>query len=182
MRINLAKLGTSGRLPFSFPVASEIEGRKTCRCREHHPGPATSTLPGVVRGEHPAVTLSFLYRVFCRVLQLIRLISRRDTDIAIEVVMLHHQVAVQRRQVHRPALEPTDRAVLAELARLLPRGPLERFFVQAATLLRWHRDLVTKHWTYPHRRPGRPGIAKGTTTLVVHLAKENPTWDYRHPL
>ena len=77
-------------------------------------------------------------------------------DLAIEVVTLRHEVAVLRRQVHRPALEPADRAVLAGLARLLPHRHLGRFFVQPATLLRWHRDLVAKHWTYPQSRPGGP--------------------------
>ncbi len=125
------------------------------------------------------MTLSFLYRAFCRVLQLIRLIGRSNTNLAIEVVMLRHEVAVLRRQVHRPALEPADRAVLAGLARLLPRRHLGQFFVQPATLLRWHRDVVAKRWIYPHRRSGRPGIAKGITALVLRLAKENPAWGYR---
>ena len=125
------------------------------------------------------MTLSFLYWAFCRILQLIRLIGRSDTDLAIEVVMLRHEVAVLRRQVHRPALQSADRAVMAGLAGLLPRRRLGRCFVRPETLLRWHRALVTKRWTYPHRRPGRPGIAKGTTALVVRLAKENPTWGYR---
>jgi hypothetical protein len=57
------------------------------------------------------MTLSFLYRAFCRVLRPIRLISSRETDLAVEVVVLHHDVAVLRCQVHRPALEPADRAV-----------------------------------------------------------------------
>src|SRR5271168_3245411 len=125
------------------------------------------------------MTLSFLYRAFCRVLQLIRLVGCSDTDLAIEVVMLRHEVAVLRRQVHRPALEPADRAVLAGLARLLPRRRLGDFFVRPETLLRWHRDLVARRWTYPHRRPGRPGIAKGTTAVVLRLARENPQWGYR---
>jgi transposase len=125
------------------------------------------------------MTLSFLYRAFCRVLQLVRLAGRSHIDLAIEVVILRHEVAVLRRQVHRPALDPADRAVLAGLARLLPGRRLGRFFVQPETLLRWHRALVTKHWTYPHGRPGRPGIAKGTTALVLRLAKENPGWGYR---
>jgi len=125
------------------------------------------------------VTLSFLYRAYWRVLQLIRLIGRRDTDLAIEVVVLRHEVALLRRQVHRPAPEPADRAVLAGLARLLTRQRLGRFFVQPATLLRWHRDLVAKRWTYPHGRPGRPAIPKGTTAVVLRLAKENPQWGYR---
>ncbi|MDA8284895.1 MAG: integrase core domain-containing protein [Actinomycetota bacterium] len=125
------------------------------------------------------MTLSFLYRAFCRVLQLIRLVGRRDTDLAIEVVILRHEVAVLRRQVHRPALEPSDRAVLAGLARLLPRRCHGHLFVQPATLLRWHRDLVAKRWTYSHGRPGRPPIAEGTTGLVLRFAKENPNWGYR---
>ena len=125
------------------------------------------------------MALSFLYRAFVRVLQLIRLTRRADTDLAIEVVMLRHEVAVLRRQVHRPALQPADRAVLSGLRRLLSGLRQGRFFVQPDTLLRWHRDLVAKHWTYPHDRPGRPAIPAGTTALVLHLAKENPSWGYR---
>lgn len=68
---------------------------------------------------------------------------------------------------------------LAGLARLLPRHRLGSLLAQPATLLRWHRDLVTKRWTYPRSRPGRPRIAKGTTAPVLRLAKENPTWGYR---
>ena len=88
------------------------------------------------------MTLSFLYRAFCRVVQLIRLTVRKEADLAAEVVVLRHEVAVLRRQVHRPALEPANRAVIAGLPRLLPRRRLGGFFVQPATLLRWHRDLV----------------------------------------
>jgi putative transposase len=134
---------------------------------------------GVPSGEHPEMILSFLYRAFCSVLQLTKLACRGDTDLAVEVVMLRHEVTVLRRQVHRPALQPADRAVLAGLARLLPRRHLGRFFVQPTTLLRWHRALVAKHWTYSHGRPGRPAIAKGSTALILLLAKENPTWGYR---
>ncbi|WP_334173653.1 integrase core domain-containing protein [Sinomonas sp.] len=125
------------------------------------------------------MTLSFLYLAFCRALQLIRLVGRSDTDLAVEIVMLRHEVAVLRRQVHRPALKPADRAVLAGLSRLLPRRRLGHLCVQPTTLLRWHRDLVAKRWTYPHGRPGRPPIAEGTTAVVLRLAKENPNWGYR---
>lgn len=121
------------------------------------------------------MTLWFLYRALCRVLQLVRLTRRADVDLAVEVVMLRREVAVPRRQVHRPALEPADRAVLAAFAGLLPRRRPGRFFVQPATLLRWHRNLVAERWTHPHGRPGRPAIAKGTAALVVRVAEENPT-------
>jgi putative transposase len=134
---------------------------------------------GAESSDHPGVTLSFLYRAFCRVLQLIRRVGGSHTDLAIEVVVLRHEVAVLRRQVHRPALEPADRAALAGLARLLPRQRLEYLSVQPATLLRGHRALNAKRWTYPHGRPGRPALSKGTTALILRLAKENPQWGYR---
>ena len=66
-------------------------------------------------------------------------------------------------------------AVLAGLARLLPRPSWCGLLVQPATLLRWHRELVRRRWTYPHRR-GRPAIAAEIRALVLRLAKENPTW------
>jgi hypothetical protein len=50
--------------------------------------------------------------------------------------------------------------------------------VQPTTLLRWHRDLVRRRWSYPHRR-GRPGVAAELRELVLRLAKENPSWGYR---
>jgi putative transposase len=157
-----------------------VTKRVSCACRARRPPAVSCTLTaGAGRSEHPVVTLSFLYRAFCRVLQLIRLTGRRDIDLAIEVVVLRHEVAVLRRQVHRPALEPADRAVLAGLARLLPRQRLGHLFVQPSTLLRWHRDVVAKRWTYPHGRPGRPALSNGTTALVLRLAKDNPQWGYR---
>src|SRR5271168_3605507 len=124
------------------------------------------------------MALSFLYLAFTRILQLVRL-SRRDRDkLAIEIVMLRHEVAVLRRQVVRPALRPSDRALLAGLSRLLDRRHRGRFFVRPETLLRWHRDLVRRKWTYTHR-PGRPSIPSGTVAIILRLVRENPTWGYR---
>ena len=71
-------------------------------------------------------------------------------DLAIEVVMLRHEVADLRRQITRPVLQPPDRAIFAGLSRLLDRQLRGRFFVQLETLLRWHRDLIRHKWTKPH--------------------------------
>ena len=122
------------------------------------------------------MALSFLYIAFVRSLQLVRLSWSEQQDLAIEVVMLRHEVAVLRRQVARPALRPVDRAVLAGLSRLLSPARRGRFLVQPETLLRWHRDLVRRKWTYSHRRLGRPSIPVGTVSVILRLAKENPRW------
>ena len=92
--------------------------------------------------------------------------------------MLRHQVAVLRRQVHRLDLEPADRAVLSALSRLLPRPQRAALFVTPATLLRWHRRLVTRTWTYPSR-PGRPALRSEIRAVVLRLAAENPNWGCR---
>jgi len=124
------------------------------------------------------MALSFLYLAFVWILQLLRLLRLDRDELAIEVVMLRHEVAALRRQVARPALRPSDRALFAGLSRLLDRRHWGKFFVQPETLLRWHRDLVRRRWTYPHRL-GRPSVPVGTVGIIIRLAKENPTWGYR---
>ena len=84
-----------------------------------------------------------------------------------------------RDQVKRQNFAPADRALLAALSRLLPRGRWGVFGVTPKTLLAWHRRLVARRWTYPHRRPGRPRVDDEVTALVVRLAAENPRWGYR---
>jgi putative transposase len=89
--------------------------------------------------------------------------------------MLRHEVAVLRRRVTRPRLDGADRAVLAGLARLLPRRSRRGSFVRPETLLGWHRDLVRRRWRYPHRR-GRLSTSPELRALVLRLAREHPSW------
>jgi hypothetical protein len=67
----------------------------------------------------------------------------------VEIAVLRHELMVLRRQVARPRYAPTDRLMLATLARLLPRERWSAFLVTPATLLRWHRELARRRWTYP---------------------------------
>jgi putative transposase len=93
--------------------------------------------------------------------------------------MLRHQLAVLRRHVKRPKLRASDRALLAATGRLVPPARRRGLLVTPHTLLRWHRELVRRRWTYPPARPGRPPIDARTRKLVLQLARENPRWGYQ---
>ena len=100
--------------------------------------------------------------------------DERDAEIAV----LRHQLMVLRRQVRRPRFTPSDRMVLAVLARLLPRDRWPVFLVTPGTLLRWHRELVARRWTYPHTGQRRRGVDPAVVEVVLRLARENPRWGY----
>jgi putative transposase len=122
--------------------------------------------------------LALCYLVLRRLLQLAALRFRSDQFKELEIVVLRHELAVLRRQLARPELTSADRVFLAAASRLLPRASWRSFAVTPTTLLRWHRRLVARRWTYPGR-VGRPPIGGEMRELVLRLARENPHWGYQ---
>src|SRR3954452_2913037 len=125
-----------------------------------------------------AVLLRLLYLIFQQILGLVSLMGRTSSSKDIELLVLRHEVAVLRRTHPRPRLDWADRAVFAALIRRLPKALRGHRLVTPDTVLRWHRHLIRRRWTYPNR-PGRPPINDIIVALVLRMATENPGWGYR---
>ncbi len=131
-----------------------------------------------MRDRIATVFSSLLYMVLRRLLGMISSRDRAVEQVPLENLVLRHQVAILRRQVKRPVYSRRDRALLTAASRILPRNRWNTFLVRPETLLRWHKGLVARKWTRPHRRPGRPAIDPEVRRLILLMAKENPRWDY----
>ena len=110
-----------------------------------------------------AMSASLVYLLLRQVLQMLTQLARDGGAKDVELLVLRHQIAVLRRQVHRPALEPADRVVLAALSRLLPRPRWSAFFVTPATPDRSptpsrHDQLKRRHRSNFRRSEARPKV------------------------
>jgi putative transposase len=124
------------------------------------------------------VLFRFAYLLMVRLFGWLALLARSGTSKDVEILVLRHEVAVLRRQVIRPKPDWADRAVIAALARLLPRHLRQHRIVTPGTLLAWHRRLIKNKWTHPSTT-GRPPIPEEVRELVRRLARQNPRWGHR---
>jgi putative transposase len=124
------------------------------------------------------VSLRLLYLILLRVLNLLLLLGRSSASKDVEILVLRHEVAVLRRINPKPRLDRADRAVFAALVRRLPQMLRRHRLVTPGTILRWHRRLIAKKWTYPHRL-GRPPVEDAVASLIERMARENRSWGYQ---
>lgn len=113
---------------------------------------------------------------------------RTDQQKDLEILILRHQLRMLQRHHPTPsrisAWEKLGLAVLAASSRALGHGSKTRLdevllLFKPETVLKWHRELVRRKWTFKHRRKsGRPSTTPEVRALVLQLAQENPTWGY----
>jgi putative transposase len=126
------------------------------------------------------VIISVGYLLARCLLACLTVLTRREVSKDAELLVLRHENAILRRQISRVRYQPGDRLWLAALSRLIPRRRWgEVFTATPATLLAWHRRLVSRKWDYTNRRPGRPSTPATIRKLVIRIATDNPAWGHR---
>ena len=101
---------------------------------------------------------------------------RGRAQLLAENARLRQQLIVLRRSVKRPAMTPTDRALLVLLAGRTRAWRRALLLVQPETLLRWHRAGFRALWRKSRPGPGRPPLAAETVALIRQMAAKNPRW------
>src|SRR5258705_8132483 len=101
------------------------------------------------------VVVELLYRLLNVLVSWLVLLSRSSASKDAEILVLRHEVAVLTRANPKPRLTWTDRAILAALARIIPKALRAHRIVTPGTLLRWHRRLLAGKWRQPKPPAGR---------------------------
>jgi len=117
-----------------------------------------------------------LYLLATHIFAWLVLLARSSAAKDVEILILRHEVAVLRRQITTPRPGWSDRALLAALARLLPRALRCHRIVSPRTLLAWHQRLAKRKWT---QSPGRLPLTEELRDLITRLGTENPRWGSR---
>ena len=129
-----------------------------------------------------------LNHIFSTILSILDIIQLSNQEKDLEIMILRQQLSILQRKFNSPIkpnrVEKITLAVLTtRLKRITHRSANQlrdiiRIF-QPETNLRWHRELVRRKWTYPHKnKSGRPSISKELEELILRLARENPHWGY----
>ena len=108
------------------------------------------------------VLVRLIYRSLTTLLSWLALSARSSASKNAEILILRHEVAVLRRGNPKPKIDWADRAVLAALARILPKALLAHRIVTPGTLLRWHRRMVIRKWTQPRAWSGSKASCAGS--------------------
>jgi hypothetical protein len=116
---------------------------------------------------------SFAYLALRSLLRVLAPSDRSDLEREAELLVLRHQLKVLSRGFRRPAFRTRDRMLLAA-SRILPRQRWRAFIVTPRTLLRWHRELIRRKWTYGRRSPGRPTLDPETVELMCGWPERTP--------
>ncbi len=129
-----------------------------------------------------------LAQAFSLLLDLIWLTCRTAHDKDLEILLLRQQLRiVQRKHPHVPPISRWEKLTLIVLVGKLTgltssaRGRLSQVVLlfKPDTLLKWHRELVRRKWTFKKKASlGRPPISAEVEALLLRLARENPTWGY----
>ncbi len=111
-----------------------------------------------------------------------------DKDKDMEIIILRHQLNVMTRLHAKPVLSNrAEKMTLAVLTKKLRQATNQSVgqlrdvirIVQPETVLRWHRELARRKWSYEQKnKGGRPRIHQEKENLIVRLAKENLRWGY----
>jgi putative transposase len=122
------------------------------------------------------VLFALMYLLLRRLVQLVPG-SSNHLNSDVEIVVLRHQLKVLKRQTGRPRLRRRDRVFMAAMSRVLPRVRWSSFVVSPQTLLRWHRELVRRKWSFRRTSSGgRPPISGEVRELILRMGRENPRW------
>jgi transposase InsO family protein len=121
------------------------------------------------------VSIRLMYLLMVKILSWLALLVRSSASKDAEILALRHELAVFRRTTPTPRIDWADRAMLAALARILPKGLREHRIVTPGTLLRWHRRILANKWRQP-RAQGRPPLGDDLVALILRFARENKTW------
>ena len=129
-----------------------------------------------------------LKHIFSTIFSFINIRRLSDQEKYLEILVLRQQLAILQRKLNHPIrpnrVEKLTLAVLTTQLKRISQQSTDQLrsvirIVQPETILRWHRDLVRRKWTYPNKnKGGRPATSQEIESLILRLTQENPRWGY----